>query len=421
MISFTLVLLIVCLIIVTPNFINDELSPLLKDLGDQIGDLTTRKLITEYSYPLIVVCMNSGVIPFIVGYIAMAELHYKRSYREKSIFVKNVIFMLVNSFIIPTFGVLSLSGLKTYITFLLKSGWDWDISEGFIKNTYFFMRYIIQVTFISNCFQLLALPQYFVKRFRIFIASTDYEKFYASLIKKYFDYGYNYSYSLTVFILTLIFSSTIPLIVPFGALFFYIKYFIDKYNLLFVYPAEFESHGNLTELVVKFALIGIFFFQFIISNLFIKIFPDKDYAIYATILYIAISSALYFYMKSIFLARSAQSNDSIVDEILTKTRLKSLFHIKKQSNYYYDEPNGNVNRTSLLHKGMAELTEEQLLKMLQEAYVHPVEKKQIVNPIQIWNDSYNFMKTSQDNKDNKSSCVQYEDVIKREYGNSIFL
>lgn len=417
MIVFTLVLLIVCLIIVTPNFINDELSPLLKDLGDQIGDLTTRNLITEYSYPLIVVCMNSGVIPFIVGYIAMAELHYKRSYREKSIFVKNVIFMLVNSFIIPTFGVLSLSGLKTYISFLVKSGWDWDVSEGFIINTYFFMRYIIQVTFISNCFQLLALPQYFVKKFRVFIASTDYEKFYASLIKKYFDYGYNYSYSITVFILTLTFSSTIPLILPFGALFFYIKYFIDKYNLLFVYPAEFESHGNLTELVVKFALIGIFFFQFIISNLFIKIFQDKDYAIYATILYIAVSSALYFYMKSVFLT-STQSNDSIVDEILTKT--KSLFHIKKQSNYYYDEPNGNVNRTSLLPKTINELTEEQLAKMLQEVYVHPVEKKQIVNPMQIWNDSYNFMKTSQENKE-KRTCVQYEDIIRRESGDNQIL
>lgn len=44
------------------------------------------------------------------------------------------------------------------------------------------MRYIIQVTFLSNSIQLLALPQYLVKKFRILLATTEYEKFYASLI-----------------------------------------------------------------------------------------------------------------------------------------------------------------------------------------------------------------------------------------------
>ena len=61
------------------------------------------------------------------------------------------------------------------------------------------MRYIIQVIFISNGFQLLALPQLFIKKFRVFLVKTDYEKFYTSLVKKYFDYGYNYYFSITLF------------------------------------------------------------------------------------------------------------------------------------------------------------------------------------------------------------------------------
>ena len=44
-----------------------------------------------------------------------------------------------------------------------------------------------------------------------------------------------------LFLLIICFSTTIPLITPFGALFFYIIYYIDKYNLLFLYHAEFES------------------------------------------------------------------------------------------------------------------------------------------------------------------------------------
>ena len=96
MVVFTLALFIVCLIIITPNYIFQELSPLITNMSSQIKDEMTSSLIKEYSYPLIVVIMNSGVIPFIVGYIAVAEMHYKRSYREKSIFVKNVVFMVIN-------------------------------------------------------------------------------------------------------------------------------------------------------------------------------------------------------------------------------------------------------------------------------------------------------------------------------------
>ena len=190
MLFFNTSLFIICLIIITPNFINNELSPIINDLSMQIDNQDLRTIITEYSYTLIVVIMNSGVIPVIVGYIAMAELHYKRSYREKSIFYKNVIFMVINCFFIPTFGVLNFEKIKNGLMILINIHWDFDVSEGFIKNAYFFMRYIIQVTFISNGIQLLALPQFFVKKFRVFIASSDYEKFYASLVKKYFDYGY---------------------------------------------------------------------------------------------------------------------------------------------------------------------------------------------------------------------------------------
>lgn len=418
MIFFTFILFVVCLIIITPNFINDELSPLISDISKQIDDQDTRNIITEYSYTLIVVIMNSGVIPIVVGYIAMFELHYKRSYREKSIFIKNVIFMIVNCFFIPTFGVLEISKIKKYIGFLIKSGWDWDVSEGFIKNSYFFMRYIIQVTFVSNGIQLLSLPQFFVRKFRVFMASSNYEKFYASLIKKYFDYGYHYSFSITVFILTLVFSTTIPLIVPFGCLFFVLKYYIDKYNLLFVYPVEFESHGNITAMVLKFALIGIFFFQFIISNLFIKIFHDKDYAIYATILYIVISLFIYYGMKNFFLSNTKDTNESIFDKFLNQSKIKQLFFRKSQNSLFYDSY--NEQRLSMLSKANSgePLSEETLIKIMKEAYVHPAEKNQIVNPIQIWNDSYTFMKTHSENPKKTKAYFEYENIIQPNSQNS---
>ena len=415
MVTFTLALFIGCLIIITPNYIFEELSPLITNVSSQIKDEMTSSLIKEYSYPLIVVIMNSGVIPIIVGYIAVYELHYKRSYREKSIFVKNVVFMVINCFIIPTFGVLSWQKLKDCIKYLLVTHWDMDISEGFIRNSYFFLRYAIQVTFISNGIQLLALPQFFVKKLRVFLASSDYEKFYNSMIKKYFDYGYNYSFSITVFMLILCFSTHIPLITPFGALFFYIKYYIDKYNLLFLYPAEFESHGNVTEMIIKFELIGIFFFQFIISNTFIKIFRDKDYAIYATLLYIIVSVFIFYGMKQLFIANENDLEEqNFLEKIISKIKLnKILFNnnelnIDKQASlvrensyvsYFGDEGDSNM---------------EKIYNSMINAYVHPAEKNQTVNPMQIWNDAYAYMKTNnvKSGRDKDRICREYTDIIK---------
>ena len=415
MVVFTVTLFIVCLIIITPNYIFQELSPLITNMSSQIKDEMTSSLIKEYSYPLIVVIMNSGIIPVIVGYIAVAEMHYKRSYREKSIFVKNVVFMVINCFFIPTFGVLSWFKLKECIRYLLVTHWDMDISEGFIRNSYFFLRYAIQVTFISNGIQLLALPQFFVKKMRVLLASSDYEKFYASMIKKYFDYGYNYSFSITVFILIICFSTTIPLITPFGALFFFIKYYIDKYNLLFLYPAEFESHGNVTEMIIKFELIGIFFFQFIISNTFIKIFRDKDYAIYATLLYIILSVFIFYGMKQLFIANENELEEqNLIEKFMSKIKLnKILFNnnslnIDKQA-FLARESN---NPSYLGDDGESNL--EKLYNSMINAYVHPAEKNQTVNPMQIWNDAYTYMKTNQDKSGNEKDkiCKEYTDIIK---------
>ena len=191
------------------------------------------KLVNEYSYPLIIVVINSGVLPLTVYYLSLFEMHYKKSYREKSILIKSFFFLLINSIIIPSLKhdelSLMLSKLKDF-NFDKK---DFDLFAPFIDNSYFFCRYIIQVTFLTNTLQLFAFPTFFVKKFKFFIANSDFEKVYALVIKKYFDLGFNYSFALIVFLMTLIFSTTIPIIVPFGCLFFYIKYNFDRYNLIF--------------------------------------------------------------------------------------------------------------------------------------------------------------------------------------------
>ncbi|KAL5557515.1 hypothetical protein UlMin_039751 [Ulmus minor] len=62
--------------------------------------------------------------------------------------------------------------------------------------------------------------------------------------KQTFDFAQYYAFNLTIFALTLIYSSFAPLVVPFGAVYFGYRYVVDKYNFLFVYRVRGFPAGN---------------------------------------------------------------------------------------------------------------------------------------------------------------------------------
>ena len=50
-----------------------------------------------------------------------------------------------------------------------------------------------------------------------------------------------------------------PAISFLGALYFTIKYFIDKYNLTVVYPKSYDCQGNLTKYISRLAKLTLAF------------------------------------------------------------------------------------------------------------------------------------------------------------------
>ena len=73
----------------------------------------------------------------------------------------------------------------------------------------------------------------------------------------YFDVAYNQALTISIFAMIFVFSTSVPIILPFGAMYFFLKYTIDKYNIVWVYPLEFESHGYLRQTVWVFMVISI--------------------------------------------------------------------------------------------------------------------------------------------------------------------
>ena len=65
--------------------------------------------------------------------------------------------------------------------------------------------------------------------------TSPYSKMFEIEDDWYFDIGYSYAISLSIFIIGLIYSGTVPLIPLFTCQYFAIKYIVDKYNITHVY------------------------------------------------------------------------------------------------------------------------------------------------------------------------------------------
>ncbi len=57
----------------------------------------------------------------------------------------------------------------------------------------------------------------------------------------FYALGYHYSISLAIYIYTISLCVFYPLLPMVAAIFFALKYYFDKYTVLFVHPAEFET------------------------------------------------------------------------------------------------------------------------------------------------------------------------------------
>lgn len=91
----------------------------------------------------------------------------------------------------------------------------------------------------------------------------------------YFDLGYHIAFTQIIYCTVLIFSSVAPIITPFGCCFFTIKYFIDKYNILHLYPPEFQGVGRLSNYILGLKYFAIGFSQVIMFGILIVIFGQE--------------------------------------------------------------------------------------------------------------------------------------------------
>lgn len=101
------------------------------------------------------------------------------------------------------------------------------------------------------------------------------------------EIGFHIAFVQVVFTMILLYALVSPLITLFGALFFTIKYFVDKYNQVYVYPKLYDSKGSLAYHIGNLGFGSLMFQQFIVL-LLLKTSLNKRQLVYAIKMFIII-------------------------------------------------------------------------------------------------------------------------------------
>lgn len=85
------------------------------------------------------------------------------------------------------------------------------------------------------------------------------------------------SYGLTTFAIAMVFSVIVPYVAIFAMVFFLFKYYVDKYNLTFVYRPEFRGVGIIKRRVVPLSIFNIIVYQLINVGFFASKAENQGY------------------------------------------------------------------------------------------------------------------------------------------------
>jgi hypothetical protein len=199
-----------------------------------------------------VILINMVVIS-LLDYASVIESYDSHSQYQSAVFLKTVIYMSLNMFIIP---VLTLSSGGSTLAELFMAN-DFNVAkllgELFVpKGGEFFVILLIQQGVLSAIFTSLnlsdilfsyCLPDLAFERRKIYNDQAPWRRHEQTT----FLYGYFNAQIMTIFLICIFYAPTVPLVSVAASIFVFLRHIVDGYNLLTYYRREIESNGNLID------------------------------------------------------------------------------------------------------------------------------------------------------------------------------
>ena len=238
---------LIFLILLTPLALVGVVIGLLKDL--HLQEKSTSFL--TFSLPsLFTSLFYSIIIPMSIKYLVDQERHFLFSKATSNAFLKYIGYCIGILIFFPLLEAITLESVVQKLSKVDITMWNITLVTNIVKVGEFYVNFILSMSLGSNFLDLAITNQYFLWDFFV------YRRSYQFKTAPVFDFAYEYSRVLIILCITLVFSISMPMILPFGCLFMTVKYWLDKYNLLYVYRVE-PGPGTFMQGTVLFYLLMV--------------------------------------------------------------------------------------------------------------------------------------------------------------------
>ncbi|KAJ7148636.1 hypothetical protein C8R43DRAFT_512491 [Mycena crocata] len=245
-----------------------EIKKTMPWLGSLIDSNDKVRAIVQNSLPSVAMITLNALLPFILEGLTYQQGYRARSWIEYSLLKKYFLFLLVNVVFIFLLASTYLELLYELANFparipekLAKA-----LQAGRARN--FFLSYVILQALGIMPMQLLNLGVTIPRFFQLFITRTprDFAELNAPPM---INYGIVYPQAILMFVITMLYSVTQPLILIFGAIYFGNAYVVYKYKLLFVFYKPYESQGQAWPLTFVRLIWGVMIFLIFMTGFFL--------------------------------------------------------------------------------------------------------------------------------------------------------
>uniref|UniRef100_A0A8C7CWW0 Transmembrane protein 63C n=1 Tax=Oncorhynchus kisutch TaxID=8019 RepID=A0A8C7CWW0_ONCKI len=194
-------------------------------------------IITQF-FPTLLLWAFSVLLPFIVYYSAFFESHWTRSSENQITMHKCFVLLVFMVIILPSLG---LSSLDLFFRWLFDVNFLEDKNIKFEcvflpDNGAFFVNYVITSSLIGTAMELLRIPALMVYALRLCLAKPGAERIHVKRSQAYeFQFGLQYAWTMCIYAVSMTYSITCPIIMPFGLLYLILKHMVDRYNIYYAY------------------------------------------------------------------------------------------------------------------------------------------------------------------------------------------
>ncbi|KAJ3613008.1 hypothetical protein NHX12_019265 [Muraenolepis orangiensis] len=202
-------------------------------------------VITQF-FPTLLLWAFSVLLPFIVYYSSFFESHWTRSGENQITMHKCFLLLVFMVIILPSLG---LSSLDLFFRWLFDVNFldDREIKFQCVflpDNGAFFVNYVITSSLIGTAMELLRIPALTVYATRLCLAKSKAERIHLKRSQAYeFQFGLEYAWTMCIVAVSVTYSITCPIIMPFGLLYVILKHMVDRYNIYYAYvPTRLSQH-----------------------------------------------------------------------------------------------------------------------------------------------------------------------------------